>query len=161
MSIKEILSSDSNLSVTIKSTDLKEFADHIIKQTIKEVLASNMKSDEEYLTVNETAKMLCVNRSTLWSWNKKGYLCPVEIGGKRRYKISDSLSKHLLMVIISIVTVAGCIYAGNVEMNDDILSGMSFEKYQYIHDRIGDRATSSDVVKEYLRNRQFYDSIAY
>ena len=77
MSIKEILSSDSNLSVTIKSTDLKEFADHIIKQTIKEVLASNMKSDEEYLTVNETAKMLCVNRS------------PVEIGGKRRYKISD------------------------------------------------------------------------
>ena len=31
MSIKEILSSDSNLSVTIKSTDLKEFADHIIK----------------------------------------------------------------------------------------------------------------------------------
>ena len=89
MSIKVILSSDSNLSVTIKSTDLKEFADHIIKQTIKEVLASNMKSDEEYLTVNETAKMLCVNRSTLWSWNKKGYLCPVEIGGKRRYKISD------------------------------------------------------------------------
>lgn len=56
MSIKEILSSDSNLSVTIKSTDLKEFADHIIKQTIKEVLASNMKSDEEYLTVNETQR---------------------------------------------------------------------------------------------------------
>ena len=76
-------------------------------------------------------------------------------------KNMNSLSKHLFTVIISIVTVAGCIYAGNVEMNDDILSGMSFEKNQYIHDRIGDRATSSDVVKEYLRNRQFYDSIAY
>ena len=76
-------------------------------------------------------------------------------------KNMNSLSKHLFTVIISIVTVAGCIYAGNVEMNDDILSGMSFEKYQYIHDRIGDRATSSDVVKEYLRNRQFYDSIDY
>ena len=72
-------------------------------------------------------------------------------------KNMNSLSKHLLTVVMAIVTVAGCIYAGKVEMNDDILSGMSFEKYQYIHDR----ATSSDVVKEYLRNRQFYDSIAY
>ena len=42
-------------------------------------------------------------------------------------KNMNSLSKHLFTVIISIVTVAGCIYAGNVEMNDDILSGMSFE----------------------------------
>lgn len=40
-------------------------------------------------------------------------------------KNMNSLSKHLFTVIISIVTVAGCIYAGNVEMNDDILSGMS------------------------------------
>ena len=35
------------------------------------------------------------------------------------------------------------------------------EKYQYIHDRIGGRASSSDVVKEYLRNQGFYDSKDY
>ena len=38
---------------------------------------------------------------------------------------------------------------------------MSMEKYQYIHDRIGGRASSSDVVKEYLRNQGFYDSKDY
>ena len=52
-------------------------------------------------------------------------------------------------------------YAGNVERNDAVLSGMSMEKYQYIHDRIGGRASSSDVVKEYLRNQGFYDSKDY
>lgn len=71
------------------------------------------------------------------------------------------MAAHFSIGILAHFSISIYIYAGNVEMNDDILSGMSFEKYQYIHDRIGDRATSSDVVKEYLRNRQFYDSIAY
>ena len=30
-----------------------------------------------------------VNPSSLWRWRKRGYLVPAEIGGKRRYKMSD------------------------------------------------------------------------
>lgn len=74
---------------------------------------------------------------------------------------TNKLSKYTLTAIITIATIAGCVYSGNVERDDAILSAMSAEKYQYIHDRIGDRATSSDVAKEYLRNQRFYDSITY
>lgn len=44
----------------------------------------------------------------------------------------NKLSKHIIIAIITITTIAGCIYAGNVERNDAVLSGMSMEKYQYI-----------------------------
>ncbi|MDU7622294.1 MAG: helix-turn-helix domain-containing protein [Bacteroides stercoris] len=44
---------------------------------------------EEYKTPNETAKMLDVDKSTLWRWAKQGYLVPVKWGNKSRYKLSD------------------------------------------------------------------------
>ena len=72
---------------------------------------------------------------------------------KNKMTNMNKLSKHIIIAIITITTIAGCIYA--------VLSGMSMEKYQYIHDRIGGRASSSDVVKEYLRNQGFYDSKDY
>ena len=71
----------------------------------------------------------------------------------------NKISKHLLTVIIAITVIAGCIYAGKVEYNDDVLSGMSAEKYQYIHDSLGCCASQEDVVKEYVSNQQYYDSI--
>ena len=37
----------------------------------------------------------------------------------------NKLSKHIIIAIITITTIAGCIYAGNVERNDAVLSGMS------------------------------------
>ena len=80
---------------------------------------------------------------------------------KNKMTNMNKLSKHIIIAIITITTIDGCIYAGNVERNDAVLSGMSMEKYQYIHDRIGGRASSSDVVKEYLRNQGFYDSKDY
>jgi hypothetical protein len=40
----------------------------------------------------------------------------------------NKLSKHIIIAIITITTIAGCIYAGNVERNDAVLSGMSMEK---------------------------------
>ena len=70
---------------------------------------------------------------------------------KNKMTNMNKLSKHIIIAIITITTIAGCIYAGNVERNDAVLSGMSMEKYQYIHDRIGGRASSSDVVKEAAR----------
>ena len=45
----------------------------------------------------------------------------------------NKLSKHIIIAIITITTIAGCIYAGNVERNEDVQSGMSMEKYKYIN----------------------------
>ena len=33
--------------------------------------------------------MLGVDKSTLWRWSKQNYLAPIEVGGKRVYKVSD------------------------------------------------------------------------
>lgn len=73
----------------------------------------------------------------------------------------NKISKHLLTAVVAVVAVAGCIYAGRTEYNDDVLSGMSAEKYQYIHDSLGCRASQKDVVKEYITNQKYYDSKFY
>lgn len=73
----------------------------------------------------------------------------------------NRISKHLLTVVAAVVIIVGCIYAGRTEYNDDILSSMSAEKYQYIHDSLGCRASQEDVVKEYIANQKFYDSKFY
>lgn len=67
---------------------------------------------------------------------------------------------YAVKTLLAITVVAGCIYGGRVEYNDEVLSGMSLEKYQYIHDRIGG-GSRSDVVEEYMSHREFYDSLYY
>lgn len=104
------------------------------------------KSSCKNRSMKEPPKSLFLSTKNLKNWMKMNM---------------NKLSKHIIIAIITITTIAGCIYAGNVERNDAVLSGMSMEKYQYIHDRIGGRASSSDVVKEYLRNQGFYDSKDY
>jgi predicted site-specific integrase-resolvase len=37
--------------------------------------------------------MLDVDRSTLYRWKKRGYLVPIQIGGKVRYKRSEIETK--------------------------------------------------------------------
>ena len=59
-------------------TQLKEFAG-LFKAT----------SQEEYLTREETAKLLKVDLSTLWHWKNKGILTPHGISNRVYYKRSD------------------------------------------------------------------------
>ena len=44
---------------------------------------------------------------------------------KNKMTNMNKLSKHIIIAIITITTIAGCIYAGNVERNDAVLSGIS------------------------------------
>lgn len=69
-------------------------------------------------------------------------------------------SKYLFRAIIILIVVAGCVYGGKVEYTDDVLSGMSLEKYQYIYDRIAP-ASQYDVAVEYVKHQEFYDSKIY
>lgn len=89
MNINEIISSGVEMNVTFKAADLREFAEHLVKQTVKELTRTSEGGDAEYLTVEETAKILRTHRSTLWGWHKKGILTPLEIGGRRLYQKSD------------------------------------------------------------------------
>lgn len=90
MSLQEIIQSGANVSITIGTNDLLQFANHLIHSTKKELESTILaKKKEMYVTPDEASGQLHVDRSTLWRWAKNGYLIPVEVGGKRLYKQSD------------------------------------------------------------------------
>ena len=60
-----------------------------VQNVVDKLLVQRENKPETYLTAEETAKRLGVDRSTLWRWNKEGYLLAIKIGSKVRYKLSD------------------------------------------------------------------------
>ena len=48
-----------------------------------------VRQEEDYLTAKETADKLGVDLSTLWRWNKSGYLKKIKVGKSVKYKGSD------------------------------------------------------------------------
>lgn len=90
MSIQEIIQSGANVSITVATNDLLQFANHLIRSTKEELENSILtQKDDPLVTPDEVTKILHVDRSTLWRWAKTGYLIPIEVGGKRFYKQSD------------------------------------------------------------------------
>ena len=88
--ILNLLKSDANFNITIQRSDLMDFANLLIKQTITELEAEVLAAkNETYLTRLETCDFLKVDQATLWRWAKRGYLMPIEVGGKRMYRKSD------------------------------------------------------------------------
>ena len=90
MNIQDIMNSGANVSITISAADLQEVINYTVTTTRKELeqIIIDEKS-EVYLSPKEVSKMLDVDPSTLWRWGKRGYLVPLEIGGKRKYRKSD------------------------------------------------------------------------
>lgn len=90
MNLQILLESGNNITVSVSLADLKEFAAVLIDNTKKEledvVIADKA---ETYPSPKRVCEILDVDASTLWRWSKRGYLCPAEVGGKRRYKMSD------------------------------------------------------------------------
>lgn len=95
LNLKEILECGSNVSITLNAKDLQEAINYTISSTRKELeeLITDDKKDA-YLSPKQVSEMLNVNSSTLWRWKQCGYLIPLEIGGKRRYR--KSIIKDML-----------------------------------------------------------------
>ena len=90
MNLSELSQSGANISVTISLNDLTAFAENLISKTKKQLEAEVIASTEErFLSRAETCDYLQVDQSTLWRWANRGYFVPVEMGGKRLYKLSD------------------------------------------------------------------------
>lgn len=85
MNISAILESGANVQLVINALELKE----AFLQWCEETKSKDTPQPEKYLTVNETAKRLEVDASTLWRWNQTGYLKKVKRGSKVFYKESD------------------------------------------------------------------------
>jgi predicted DNA-binding transcriptional regulator AlpA len=83
----DMLRDNPALNITINAGQLIDCIDYCVLKTRKEF--ERQEQPEQYLTRKQTAEMLGVDLSTLWHWNNENYLCPIKIGGKRRYKMSD------------------------------------------------------------------------
>ena len=66
----------------VSAADLEEALRSILEEVVS---TSNGEKDETLLTVRQAASLLGVDRSTLWRWEKEGYLKPIRIGRKVRY----------------------------------------------------------------------------
>ncbi len=89
-SIQDVLNGNLATFVVIKAEDLKQTIIDTINETrrrMEEEIALN--NSDVLLTTNQVLDRLAISRTTLWSWTKRGYIIPIDIGGKQRYKLSD------------------------------------------------------------------------
>lgn len=90
MNLQDLINSGQPIIITVGLLELETFAKNLISQTKTELEAEVIAQQaESYKTRLETCDFLKVDQSTLFRWAKRGYLMPVEVGGKRMYRMSD------------------------------------------------------------------------
>ena len=79
-------------------TMVNEMAQNIVAAQIKNVqndeeLETDVPPGKRFITREETARLLHVKYTTLWRWNKKGYLRCKKVGGRHvMYKYTDVMA---------------------------------------------------------------------
>ena len=86
MSAENLLKSSSNVQVVLSLDDLRTL---FVEWRTELDSCKATEKKEEFLTVDEAAKLLHRDRSSLWRWSKTGYLTPVKVGAKSFYRKSD------------------------------------------------------------------------
>lgn len=88
--LRELAKDMPNLTISVSLADLQAFHKEVIADTRRE-LEEAVISDkaETYPNPNQVCEILGVDNSTLYRWKKKGYLVPIEVGKKLRYRMSD------------------------------------------------------------------------
>lgn len=89
MNIVELIRSGENVQLVINALDLKEA---FLQWNAEVKHREPVRQEEDYLTAKETAKKLGVDLSTLWRWDKSGYLKKIKVGNTVRYRQSDVLN---------------------------------------------------------------------
>ena len=86
MNYRDLLSLGANVSVTLKLEDLRA----IFKEMVGSIKPkATDQPSEEFLSRKEVLTILKIDSSTLWSWEKTGYIKSYPFGGRKRYKLAD------------------------------------------------------------------------
>ena len=79
-----------SIKLEISGDDLLEFSNELINRAKNELAVEIAEARRERNLTKEEVKQICeVCNTTLWHWDRKGYLKTVKIGGKVRYRMSD------------------------------------------------------------------------
>ena len=76
--------------VSIELGDLMEANSLLLEQARAQLEQKIADANAEcYYTTEKVKEILSVCTSTLWRWEKRGYLVPINFGGQKRYRKSD------------------------------------------------------------------------
>lgn len=94
MDLYSMIEAGGNIKVEVSAADLCQFADKLIEkaQLMKEheLMRQEQAADEEkWLSTEEACKMCGVCTTTLWAWDKAGYLRAAKVGRRKRYTLSS------------------------------------------------------------------------
>lgn len=103
--LKQAVSENPNMQVTLLGSDLVGMIDTMrnglvaeLRETMSEVVMEARREmmsgvhalhHEKAMTANEVCAMLSVDRSTLYRWDRSGFLVANKIGGKLLYNTED------------------------------------------------------------------------
>lgn len=91
----ELNNDNLGLIIQVSLNDLVEANQLLIDNARKDLERKIAESKaEEYLSTEKVMGMLDVSKVTLWRWSKQSYLSPINVGGKRWYRMSDV--KHIM-----------------------------------------------------------------
>ena len=88
----KILQDAPNISVNVRGADLISFGRDLITQAQRQKDEENKKVIEppdKLLDYKEALELFGVSGQTLWRWRKAGYIRPVRVGGKLKYRRED------------------------------------------------------------------------
>lgn len=86
MEINDLLNDNARICVFVNLQDLRE----IIKDMVSEFRPVSAEPEpEKYLSRKEVLHILQIESSTLWGWEKTGYITSYPFGGRKRYKAVD------------------------------------------------------------------------
>ncbi len=90
VNLLELAKQAPNITVSVELADLCAWHKEMIEDTKRELEEQIAEQKAEtHVSPKRAAEIFDVDPSTLNRWKHKGYLVPVEVGGKRRYKMSD------------------------------------------------------------------------
>ena len=85
------------ITLTLKSEDLTAFAKNLIESAKEELLPLLKKADkDDFMSKEDVLKLFDICGTTLWNWEKKGYLVPIRPQGSRKVKYLRSDIDQLL-----------------------------------------------------------------
>ena len=86
MNYQELLSSGANVSITVNLKDLQDLFKEVVGNRVTEVEPDER---DEFVSRKNALSLLQIDSSTLWNWERTGYIKSYPFGGRKRYKISD------------------------------------------------------------------------
>ena len=92
MDVNNFIKTGASVQLVVNALDLRElFLEWQAEAEAAAAKQAVQQVEETYLTAKECAERLSVDLSTLWRWDKSGYLKKIKVGNKIRYRESDVL----------------------------------------------------------------------